>query len=141
MFKRKIKYTDFLGNEQEDEYRFNISKSELLELAAKDKTFNPDYLRYLLSEGKGLEMVDVMRKLIVVSYGELSDDGKKFRKNDDLALEFIQSAAYDKLFEDLIGAGNEELVKAFITGIFPAEFAAEIASIDAATVTTPAVVK
>ena len=131
MFKTVINYKDFLGNDQSEEYRFNISESELLELAKKDRMFNPDYLRYVIAESKGLEMVDIMRKLIVLSYGELSDDGKKFRKSDEKTLEFVQSAAYDKLFDDLIGSNNENLVKAFVAGIFPEKFAAELVNVPA----------
>lgn len=122
MFKVEQKYKDFLGNDQTDSLYFNISESEMYEIAKDNKKFDPDYLRYLMENGRGVDFVDVVRELIVLSYGELSDDGKKFRKSDERALEFVQSAAYDALFERLVNAEDENFVKDFLVGVFPKKF-------------------
>lgn len=123
MFKHVQKYKDFLGNDQEDILRFNVSESEMMDLIKNDPSFEPNNLAKLVEEHDGLKMIDVIRKLIVLSYGELSDDGKKFRKNDSIALEFVQSAAYDALLDEFIEAKDETFVRAFMIGIFPAKFA------------------
>lgn len=126
MFKVNVEYKDFLDNDQKDTLRFNISETEMMDLASKDPSFKVDYLRYLMTDGTGIEMVDILRKLIVVSYGELSEDGKKFRKSDERTLDFVQSAAYDKLFDMLVYGDDMEFAKKFLIGIFPAKYAQTI---------------
>lgn len=123
MFKTTIKYKDFLGNDQEDTLRFNISKNEMIDLAKDDPRFNVDYLRFLTEEQRGFDMVDVVRMIIVAGYGVLSEDGKHFRKSDEQTLEFVQSAAYDALFEKMISGEDEKFVTEFMVNTFPAEYA------------------
>lgn len=130
MFKVEQKYKDFLGNDQTDSLYFNISESEMYEIAKDNKKFDPDYLRYLMENGRGIDFVDVVRELIVLSYGELSDDGKKFRKSDERALEFVQSAAYDALFERLVNAEDENFVKDFLVGVFPKKFTDSLSNLN-----------
>ena len=126
MFKIDLKYTDFLGNEQTEPFRFNISENEMIDMVDKDPTFSLDYLMYLSKEQNGLKMLDVMRKLIVLSYGELSEDGKKFRKSDEKALDFVQSAAFNALLDRFIDGDDPEFVRNFMLGIFPAKYAEKI---------------
>ena len=123
MFKVEQPYKDFLGNDQVDSLYFNISESEMYEFAKENQKFSPDYLRYILENGRGIDLVDVIREIIVLAYGELSDDGKKFRKSNERALEFVQSAAYDALFERLVNSEeNDNFVMDFLIGVFPDKF-------------------
>lgn len=127
MFKYVLKYTDYLDNEQEDTLRFNLSETEMLDLVKNDPAFDIGNLKRMVDEANGLDMIDTVRKLIVLSYGVLSDDGKKFRKNNDITMEFVQSAAYDALIEKFIdGKGDTEFAKNFMLGIFPKKYAERI---------------
>lgn len=126
MFTKEIKYKDFLGNDQVEKFRFNISENEMIDMVDKDPTFSLDYLMYLSKEPNGLKMLDVARKLIVLSYGQLSEDGKKFRKSDELALEFVQSAAFNALLDEFIEGKDPQMIKDFMLGIFPAKYAEKI---------------
>ena len=123
MFKIEQHYKDFLGNDQVETLRFNISESEMYDLAKNNPKFNVDYLRTVMEKGNGMEIIDVVRELIVLSYGELSEDGKKFRKSNEIALEFCQSAAYDALFDRLVSSNDEKFILEFLTGVFPDKFA------------------
>lgn len=124
MFKYTVKYKDFLGNDQEDTLRFNISESEMYDLAQKNPKFNVDYLRYIMENSKGVDIIDVLREIIVLSYGELSEDGKKFRKSDEMAIEFLQSAAFDAFFNELVyGDPESNFAVEFMIGVFPDKFA------------------
>ena len=127
MFKIKKTYEDFLGNEQTETFRFNITESEMMDMVKSDPTFRPEYLFYLASEQKGLEMIDVIRKLLVISYGELSDDGKHFIKSDEKATLFVQSAAYNEILNDFISGKDENLLTNFVMGAFPKKYAEEAA--------------
>lgn len=123
MFKINQKYKDFLGNEKEKTLRFNLSESQLFELAKTDSRFTAEYLAFLLEDRRYMEMVDIIRELLVLSYGELSDDGERFDKDADIQWKFVHSAAYDQLFNDMISGENEKLIEEFMYGIVPEKFA------------------
>lgn len=126
MFKIELTYENFLGVEVTETLRFNLTETELLDLVREDPTFNTGFLTFIANEKDYAKMMDVIRKLIVVSYGEVSDDGKYFRKSDEKALDFVQSAAYeafrDKILADEDGKGFMD----FLMAVFPAKFAAEM---------------
>jgi hypothetical protein len=122
MYKITKKYTDFLGNEQEETFRFNISRSEMLDLVKDDPAFNPDYLIFLSKEPDGLKLVDLLRKLLVVSYGELSEDGKHFLKDDTRTTLFVQSSAFEELLGDFIDGKDPNVVRNFIINVFPDKY-------------------
>lgn len=122
MYKITKKYEDFLGQDQEESFRFNISEPEMLELVDKDPTFNPDYLLFLTKEPNGIKLINVLRELIVLSYGELSEDGKHFWKDDARATAFVQSAAFEAILSDFIDGEHLDLVKDFILNIFPKKY-------------------
>lgn len=126
MYKITKKYTDFLGTEQEDTFRFNISRSEMIDLVKEDPAFNPDYLVYLSKEPDGLKLVDMLRKLLVVSYGELSEDGKHFLKDDTRTTLFVQSSAFEELLSDFIDGKDPNVVRNFIIGVFPDKYHADL---------------
>lgn len=126
MFKKEITYKDFLGQTRTETFRFNITENEMLDLVQNDPSFNVDYLTYLMQNPDGLKMIDIMRKIIVVSYGELSEDGKHFRKSDQIATDFVQSAAYVELLNEFIESKDPDFIRSFMTGVFPAKYAAEL---------------
>ena len=124
MFKTDLTYKDFLGNDVTETLRFNISEDEMLDLVREDARFDGGYLSMVIEQKNYAQMMDIVRKLIVISYGELSSDGRTFRKTDERALDFLQSAAYgafrDKLLEE------DGFFEAFLIGIFPSKFSTMI---------------
>lgn len=122
MYKITKKYEDFRGNEREESFHFNLTESEMMDMIKEDPSFSPDYLIYLSKEPSGLAMMEVMRKLIVLSYGELSEDGKHFRKDDQIAKDFIQSKAYEEILSDFFDGEHETMVKDFVLNVFPKKY-------------------
>lgn len=127
MYKITKKYEDFRGNDREESFYFNITESEMVDMIKGDPSFNSDYLIYLTKEPSGLAMMEVMRKLIVLSYGELSEDGKHFRKDDQTTKDFIQSKAYEEILNDFFDGEHETMVKEFVLNVFPKKYKDEIA--------------
>lgn len=126
MFKIDLTYKNFLGVETTETLRFNLTETELLDLVRDDPTFNTSFLSYISQEKDYAKMMDVIRKLIVVSYGEVSDDGKYFRKSDARALDFVQSAAYEAFRDKILSDENGNGFMNFLMAVFPAKFADEM---------------
>lgn len=122
MFKTDITYTNFLGTEITETLRFNLTETELLDLIKEDPKFDAGFLAYASQERDYVKMMDVIRKLIVVSYGEVSEDGKYFRKSDERAIDFLQSAAYEAFKDKLLASDDGHEFVDFLLGIFPAKF-------------------
>lgn len=123
MFKYEITYKNFNDTERKKLIRFNLSKDELMDLSQHDPDFDASYLASVSEEKDPMKMYEIIRKLIILSYGELSDDGDVFDKSDEVVNRFMHSAVYRAFLEELLNTDDDTLIRSFIFGIFPAEFA------------------
>lgn len=129
MLKKTIKYVDFDGNERSEEYRFHLSKSELMEMELSTSGGMERMVNRIVNARDAKSLVKIFKEIILKSYGELSDDGKFFIKVKDghkLADDFAQTEAYSELFMEL--TTNEEAAAEFINGIVPASLREQIQS-------------
>lgn len=129
MLKKTIKYVDFDGNERSEEYRFHLSKSELMEMELSTSGGMERMVNRIVNARDAKSLVKIFKEIILKSYGELSDDGKFFIKVKDghkLADDFAQTEAYSELFMEL--TTNEEAAAEFINGIVPANLREQIQS-------------
>lgn len=117
MLKRTIKYTDYNDNETTEAFYFNLTKSELVEFEVSYKDGFQDTLERIIATDDREKLIAEFKKIILASYGQKSDDGKRFIKSDELRTEFSQSAAYNELFMEL--ATNENAAADFINGVMP----------------------
>jgi len=125
MLKRNITYEDFDGNKVTEQFYFNISKSELVEMEYSYKDgFGETLQRIVKSENKG-ELLNIFKTLVLNAYGEKSEDGKRFIKSQELRDQFVQSLAYDALFMEL--ATDDGAAAEFVTGVLPKDLANEMA--------------
>lgn len=129
MYAKKIKFTDFNGNEREQTFYFNLTKAELAELQLSHEGGLQEYLQKIIDSQKTTEIAEIFKKLILMSYGEKSDDGMRFIKKDPvrgrLADEFEQTDAYSELFMEL--AQNDVAASEFMNNILPASVQQEVA--------------
>lgn len=111
MLKMDVKYEDFNGVQRNEEFYFNMSKSEMLRLQLRhsklvdETTVQGGFTEFLESvreRGSGKEMGEVVEDLILSSYGQKSDDGRSFLKSAEARQAFSQTAAYDSLFIQLL---------------------------------------
>lgn len=118
MLKRHIKYVTFLGETVEEDHWFNLTERELSNLDLKNEGGFQGLIRRMIETTDTPQLIELFEQVVLASYGELSADGKVFRKKDgELAKEFVDSAAYDALYMELIGDANE--LAEFINGIIP----------------------
>jgi hypothetical protein len=117
MLKREIKYTDFNDNEVTEIFYFNLSKPELIELELKYEAGFTAMIKRIVEANSNRELIQTFKEIILMAYGEKSDDGKRFIKNDELRTAFEQTAAYQELFIEL--ATTDKAAVTFLTGIMP----------------------
>ena len=128
MFKTEVSYENFDGKKVVETLRFNLSETEMLDLTKADPTFTQENLERIMKTEDAREMFDIIRKLIAVSYGVMSQDGRSFRKKDDDVYDFLCSGAYDAFIEKIFSEGSDSFMTEFIIGVFPAKFADTIRS-------------
>jgi hypothetical protein len=124
MFKHDITYENFNGETVTESFYFNLTSSEILELNASYDGGLGSFIQRIIDTTDQRSLIAEMKKLILLSYGVKSDDGKRFIKSDQLREEFAQTAAYDTLFMDL--ATNDNSATTFIKGIVPRDIQKEI---------------
>ena len=54
--------------------------------------------------------------------GELFEDGKHFRKDDQITKDFVQSKAYEEILNDFFDGEHETMVKDFVLNVFPKKY-------------------
>ncbi len=117
MLKKTIKYTDYDGNEREEDFYFNLSRAEVTEMELSKEGGMSEYIKKISATQNGPELIKLFKEIIIKSYGEKSLDGKRFIKNKELTEAFIQTEAYSELFVEL--ASNADEAVKFINGIMP----------------------
>ena len=117
MLKKTIKYTDYDGNEREEDFYFNLSKAEVTEMELSKEGGMSEYIKKISATQNGPELIKLFKDIIIKSYGEKSLDGKRFIKNKELTEAFTQTEAYSELFVEL--ASNADEAVKFINGIMP----------------------
>lgn len=121
MLKRKIKYTNFNDVETEGIFYFNLSKSELIQMEVSSKEGYGEMLQRIVETKDNKALVDEFKKIILLSYGERSEDGESFVKNDALREAFSHTAAFQELFLEL--ALEKDAAANFLVGIVPKDMA------------------
>ena len=117
MLKKTIKYTDYDGNEREEDIYFNLSKAEVTEMELSKEGGMSEYIKKISAAQNAPELIKLFKEIITKSYGEKSLDGKRFIKNKELTEAFTQTEAYSELFIEL--ASNADEAVKFVNGIMP----------------------
>ena len=117
MIMQTITYTDYNGNERKENFFFNLSKAELMEMEASKKGGLSNYIQSIIEAQDVTQLMGLFKELIINSYGVKSPDGKRFIMNQEVVDEFIQSEAYSELYVML--ATDEQKATAFVNGIIP----------------------
>lgn len=128
MLKKSITYTDFNGKEQTEEFHFHLSPPDLMTLETSSPGGFQKHLETIMESNDGGQILEMFKKLIQLSIGRVSSDGKRFEKSDEIRDAFIQTNAYSVLFMEL--GADAETAAAFFSGIVPSDLAEEIAKIE-----------
>ena len=128
MYKKTITYTDYNGHERTEEFLFNLTEAEIAEMEMSKKGGLTNTLQRLIRTEDAPEIAKIFKDLILKSYGEKSDDGRRFIKTKEKADEFSQTEAYSKLYMEL--AFDDKAAAEFINNIIPKSMAEQLKNKD-----------
>ena len=134
MLKKTIAYKDYDNNERVEDFYFNLSKAEILEMEYGTTGGMTKIIEQMVATQDTARIMKMFKEIIMRSYGEKSLDGKRFIKSPELAEAFIQTEAYSNLFMELIQ--DPEKFAQFIKAVIP-----DIPEADATTPTALSAVK
>lgn len=117
MIKWKIKYVDYNGDEQEEDFYFNLNKAEVMEMDLSANGAYSEYLQRIVDQRDGKKIAEEFKRLILKSYGEKSPDGRRFVKSEEKSNEFMQTEAYSELYMQL--ATEPGAAEKFVAGVLP----------------------
>ena len=115
MIKKTINYkNDFTGDNEKGDFYFNLSKAEIIKLAAENQGLE-EKIKRIAAEENVSELLKVFEEIVGLSYGVRKDN--KFIKDAEETKAFLASDAYSELFlslmKDSVAAAD------FIKGIIP----------------------
>lgn len=126
MLKKPITYTDYNEVERTEDFYFNLSKAELMEMELGVTGGMTEMLNKIIAAKDAPSLMKTFKEMIMKSYGIKSDDGKRLIKSEELSIAFTQTEAYSVLFMELIT--DDKAAADFVNGIIPNEIQAEVAA-------------
>ena len=117
MIKWPITYTDYNGDTRTEDFYFNLNKAEVMEMNFQANGSYGEYLQRIVNLQDTRRIGEEFKNLILKSYGEKSDDGRRFIKSKELSEAFSQTEAYSELYIQL--ATEEGCAKKFVEGVLP----------------------
>ena len=120
MYKKTMTYTDFNGEERTEDFYFNLTKAEIMEMELGTAGGLTGMIQKIISEKDQPKIVEMFKALILKAYGVKSPDGKRFMKKQNgvnLSEEFEQTEAYSDLF--ILLATDAEAATEFVNNVIP----------------------
>lgn len=119
MLKKTIEYTDFNGTQRKEDFYFNLSKAEVMEMEMSKKGGLAEEIQRIVAAQDAPAVIKVFKDLVLKSYGVKSPDGRRFIKSQELRDDFEQTEAYSILFMEL--ATDADAAAKFVNGIVPSD--------------------
>lgn len=117
MLRKSIKYTDFNGNEREEDFYFDLSEAELTRMNFTTEGGLEPLLQRIIATQDLPRLWEYFEKIVQMSYGVKSLDGKYFEKDEKELKKFMSCPAYSNLIMELIGSSDK--AAAFVNGVIP----------------------
>lgn len=102
MLKKTITYTDLNGIERTEDFYFDMSKLEIVKMQVSTKGGYDVQLKSIAADLNGALIMEFFENFIAKAYGEKSEDGRRFMKSEEISKAFMETPAYEVLFEELV---------------------------------------
>lgn len=121
MIKKTVTFTDYNGVARTEDFYFNLSKAEVMELEMSTTGGLAETIQKIVAAQDAPAIIKIFKDLVLRAYGEKSPDGRRFIKSEDIATAFSQTEAYSQIFMEL--ATDADAAAKFVNGIIPADMA------------------
>lgn len=123
MLKKTITFLDFNDNTVVEDFYFHLSKAELIQLEVESPGGLEKMLKDIIDAEDGAKIIALFQKILLMTVGKKSADGKNFVKSQEVVDYFKYSDAYSELFMELSTQAGS--AAQFIEGVLPAKLVAE----------------
>lgn len=117
MIKKTITYTDYNGTKRTEDFFFNFSRAEVIEMNYDADGGLEEMYKRVVNANSEAELIKLFKKLVLDAYGIKCDEGRRFKKTEEDRLAFSQTEAYVELFMEL--AKDEAAASEFFNGVIP----------------------
>ena len=119
MIKKTVTYTDYNEVERTENFYFNLSKAEVMEMEMSTEGGMAESIQKIVDAKDAPAIIRVFKDLVLKAYGVKSDDGRRFMKTKPdgtrYADDFKETEAYSQIFMEL--ATDADAAAKFINGI------------------------
>lgn len=122
MYKKTKTYTDFNGVERTEDFYFNLTHAECVEMNLSTPGGLADFIQRIIDTKDVPSLIKQFKDLVLTAYGEKSADGRRFMKDDEIRQAFSETQAYSDIFMEL--ATDAKAASDFINGIVPSDLIA-----------------
>ena len=130
MLKKTITFTDYNDVERTQDFYFNLTKAELMEMEMSISGGLTEMINKIVATKDAPSIIKLFKDLLLKAYGEKSPDGIGFLKEDEngrpLSNKFKQTEAYSILFMEL--STDADAAGAFVNGIMPKDVVKKLES-------------
>jgi hypothetical protein len=117
MRKETITYKDFNNVERTEDFYFNLTEAEVMEMEMSVDGGFAEQLTQIANSKKAPEIIKAFKDFLFKAYGEKSADGRRFVKSEEISAAFSHTKAYSKLFMKL--ATDAKYAADFINAVVP----------------------
>lgn len=115
MLKKTVTYTDYNGVERTEDFYFNLSKAEVVEMEMGITGGLTETIARVVAARDQPSIIKIFKEFTLKAYGEKSPDGKRFIKSEELSEAFSQTEAYSQIFMEL--ATDADMAAKFVNGV------------------------
>lgn len=112
-----VKYVNLFGEEAEETLHFHLSKSELMNMELQRTPLSAKIAAMNGGEASPMDAYKLLCEFVGAAYGERSEDGKRFFKDERSTKAFLSSPAFDALLDKL--GEDPKFSNGFLAGLFP----------------------
>lgn len=117
MIKQTISYLDADNRPCTEDFYFNLTKAEILELEVSHAGGFAESMQFMVESKDNQAILKVIKELILKAYGERTDVSRHFVKKPEFAEAFSHTEAYSTLFMSLFQDAAK--AAAFFEGLMP----------------------
>lgn len=126
MYKYEAIYENYFGETRKETVCFQLSRPEIMGLASELPGGFEAGAQKLIDSHDDRAMFANFQNVIAKSYGEISQDGRRFVKGPELSKAFMETPIYEQIFDKMIS--DPQFLKEFIAGIVPEDNKEEVAN-------------